>query len=140
MEKQQEEELQQKYMEFQMLGSQLKQLQGQLQTAEEQTVDLRTVMDGLSELKNTKSGGELLAPISEGIFVQGTVNNTSELIINVGADICVKKSVGDVSNLLCTRLDEIKAHRDNLVKQMETMAEMAGNLEVELTRLAQKNV
>lgn len=140
MDKKQQEELQQKYLELQLLGNQIKQLQKQMQATEEQIIELRTVAEGLSELNNAEKGSEMLAPISEGIFVKAALEDTKELIVNVGSDVCVKKTAQEVEDMLKVRLDNLKKHRKDLMGHLEKMAELAGALEEEFAKLAEKNV
>jgi len=66
----QEEELKEKYVEMQLIGNKMKQLESQIETVRERLVRIREVENDLDELKNTKLGSEALVPISEGIFVR----------------------------------------------------------------------
>ena len=88
-----EKELQQKYMEFQVIQQQIEQLQQQLHTLNQQLQQLELTKNNLNELTSVKSGTDSFSQIAPGIFVESTIKNTEKLLVNVGANTAVEKSV-----------------------------------------------
>jgi len=127
-----EKAVQEKYMELQMASNELKQMQAQLKAIDQQMIDLSSVAESLDELKASKVGKEMLVPISGGIFVKGILKDTETLIVNVGANVAVKKSVDETKQLLNKRLKETEEIRAQALSELENMAVHAHQLESEL--------
>tara|TARA_Y100000310_G_C20657932_1_gene803023 strand:+ start:1892 stop:2323 length:432 start_codon:yes stop_codon:yes gene_type:complete len=95
-----EKALQQKYMEFQVIQQQIEQLQQQLHMLNQQLQQLELTKNNLNELKSVETGTKSYAQIAPGIYVQSTVANTETLLVNVGANTTVEKSVPDTISLV----------------------------------------
>jgi len=122
------QELQQKYMEFQLLGEQMKQTQKQIQVLEEQMTEIVYTQQSLDSIKDLKKGDQILVPVSNGIFAEATITNTEKLIVNVGANTMVQKSVESAKEMLSQQVTEVS----NLHIQLH---EMLGKIEEELQGL-----
>ena len=87
------QEIQEKYAQFQMIS--------------EQSLDIEKTRDSLNDLANSKTGSTMLAPIANGIFVRAKLENTEKLMINVGSDTVVEKTVPQVIVLLEEQEDNL---------------------------------
>ena len=130
-----QKELQQKYMEFQMLDQQIKQMQKQMQMIEMQTQELSNTQEAIDDLTKTKKGADFLAPIASGIFVKGKLEENKELIVNVGSNVTVSKSKEEVKAMLEAQLKELQTVQENVKMQFESLTEKAEILEKELQSL-----
>ncbi len=120
-----EKELQQKYMELQMLSSQIKQLQKGMQMLEEQSAEISAVAQSLDSLKRTQSGTEILIPVTSGIFMKGRVEDTTNLIVSVGSNVAVAKDVESTKKLLEERQNEIGSEKEELMLQLQGLIQLA---------------
>lgn len=103
--------LNEKYVEFEMLNQRLSELQNQISSVEEQIDDLSTSINSLEELKNIKDGDEILLPIASGVFANAKITNTKELKVHVGNKIVAVKTVDSAIKLLTKRrIEHIKVH------------------------------
>lgn len=123
-----EKEMQRKYVAYQMMEQQIKQVHEQLEKFEQQVAEIKHVEEQLEEAKKIKKDTEALIPVANGIFIKGRVVKTDEVIVNVGADVAVKKKVEDTQALLRSQIKEIenfkiqvKAQLDILTRQFEDM-------------------
>ncbi|MFQ5474879.1 MAG: prefoldin subunit alpha [Candidatus Nanoarchaeia archaeon] len=123
-----EKEMQRKYVAYQMMEQQIKQVHEQLEKFEQQVAEIKHVEEQLEEVKKIKKDTEALIPVANGIFIKGRVVKTDEVIVNVGADVAVKKKVEDTQALLRSQIKEIenfkiqvKAQLDILTRQFEDM-------------------
>lgn len=130
-----EKELQQKYVEFQVVTAQIKQLQKAVQLLEEQSFEISSVSEGLEDIKKMRKGAEMLVPIAGGIFIKGELKENSELIVNVGSNVAVAKTAEDTKKLLEERTKEISSEKEELVLQLQGLIQMAQNYQDEIEKL-----
>lgn len=120
-----EEKMQQKYMQFQMLQQQMEQINGHLEQLNQKNAELEISINAVKELGKTKVNNEFLAPIADGVFLKGELKDNQKLIVNVGSDVTVEKNVTEVAELLEKQkesLTENMAHADLLMKEMSSQA------------------
>jgi len=114
-----EQELQQKYYELQMIEQQLKAFQNQIFKMDEQVVEIRLAMENLEELKSTQKGKEILVPLTQGIFIKSELKDNEKLIVNVGANITVEKTIEETKDLLKKQIGEISKYKEELESTMQ---------------------
>ena len=132
-----EQELQEKYMELQLLEQNVKVAQSQVQTLMTQLAELESVNETLNELKDMKQGSELLVPISNGIFIKADLKNKDELTINVGADVAVEKSIPETKKLLEEQKKEIEKLQQRTLEELQKFVIQFKMAEEEFKKLAQ---
>ena len=132
------QELQQKYMQFQMIQEQLKQGQQQLKLFEEQLHELANTKDALTNLKTTEAGTEILVPMSSGIFIKAKLDDNEKVNINVGANVAVQKNVEDAKKLIEEQESEIRNVQLQLINQFQQVQKKAESLESEMQNLVQE--
>ena len=130
-------EVQEKYMQMQMIEQQMQQVQKQLKIIDQQMQELAMTDQALDELKNTKEGTEILVPMASGIFVKAELKDNKNLAVNVGADTVVKKDVDEAKNLITTQLEEVTKMQQELNANLEKLAGSAQMIEKELQTLTQ---
>jgi prefoldin alpha subunit len=139
MKEEKEKQIQEKYVELQIIAAGLKELQSNIQAIDEQIMDVMNVIQALNDLKNVKVGTQTLMTISPGIFVKAELKENKELLINVGAGITVKKSIDEAKHMLESRMSELKGQRQRFLGELESLGKRAEKLEAELNKLV-KNV
>lgn len=95
-----EEEMQQKYTQFQMLQQQIEQISNHTEKLNQQGAEIETSIEALAEFTKTPLDTELFSPIANGIFIKAEIKDNQKLLVNVGADTVVEKSVPDTIELL----------------------------------------
>lgn len=133
-----EKELQTKYIELQLIDQQMAQLQKQLQQLDSSLLEIEFIKISLDDFKKIKKGSEILAPIANGIFVKADLKENDELIVNVGGNVTVAKSVEDTKKLLTEQADEIAKTRNELMHNLIHLDEHARKIEEELKKLAKE--
>ncbi len=128
-----EEELQQKYLQFQLIQQQLEQVNEHLQMLNQQTAELDISINAVTELSQTEVNNEILAPIANGIFLKAKLTDNKKFIVNVGSDTTVEKTVPGVIKLLeeqkkqvyqqlieaDTIMQELSSQAQNIYQQIE---------------------
>jgi len=122
---------QERYVEAQMLEQQYKQLQKYLETFDEQINAIRALVEALDEFSGLKKGDKILAPLTNGIFVRATLDTSSELLINVGQNTIVAKSIPDAKKMLEGQEAEVRKYRTETVKQLEDLMKQLEDINTE---------
>ncbi len=112
-----EEQIQQKYIEFQELQQQIEQINQHLELLTQQNVEMDISIGALEELEKTKVGNEILAPIANGIFLKAELKDNQKLIVNVGSDTTVEKTIPEVIKLL----EEQKVEGNQKIMELDQM-------------------
>ena len=83
----------------------------------------------------------MLAPIVEGVFLPAELKSGTDVIVNVGAGVCVKKNVDGAKSLLEDKFKEMNQYAKEVHAELEQTAEAVKGIEKEVTgALADKNV
>ena len=112
MEDAKQQEQMQKYMQMQQIDQQIKQSQKQILMLDEQLQDLNITEQALKDVQNTKPGTEILAPVSNGIFIQSELKDNKDVRINIEAGVIVKKSIQDAKKFISYRADKVDPNRN----------------------------
>ncbi len=127
-----EKKAQELYLEFQMIDQHIKQLQKQLELVTNQLVELNITSNSLDEFNKINEGREVLVPLSSGIFAKASIKDTSQLLVNVGANVVVKKDTASAKRLIQEQIAEIKKIQKQMVEDLEKMTVHAAALERKL--------
>jgi len=120
MEKEKEKEMQELYVNLQLLTNAIKQIQKQIQMLEEQFVDMQVVKSSLDELGEAKIDSSILVPMANGIFCKASLQDNKEVIMNVGGNVAVKKSIPDAKEYIDERIEELKKNREEMTGQLNS--------------------
>ena len=120
-----EEEIKEKYMEFQTIQQQLQQLTEHVEQMNQQAAELEISINAIKELEKTPLQTEFLAPLANGIFVKGELKNNSNLIVNVGSNVTLERTPKEVIELLHKQRVEVverTAEAEAIVEQLSAYA------------------
>jgi len=124
-----EEELREHYVQMQMLDGQVKQISQQLQQIEMHKMEIISTKEALENIKNSEKNAEMLAPISQGIFVKAKIADTENFIVNVGGNVAVPKTIEETKVLLDKQIREMERAENELGEHLQ-------NLDQEMTKKA----
>lgn len=127
-----EKKAQEMYMEFQVIEQHIKQMQGQLEMVTGQLMELNATSGSLDEFKKISPGREIFVPLSAGIFAKASIKDTSELLVNVGANTAVKKDVDSTKKLIQSQIEEVKSMQTRIINELEKLTGHASQLEMKL--------
>ena len=124
--------LREKYMEYQVLEQQVKQVEEQNQTLQKQIEDLNGIKEAIESMEKTKIGSELFVPISAGIFIKAEIKQNNELLVNVGDNVVVPKSIKDAITLVEKQEKEIQKYKETMASNHAMLMLHQQQLEAEL--------
>lgn len=107
MQKQKNEDVQNKYMELQLIIQQINELQQQHSSIQNQLFELNHLKESLNELNNLKEGTESFVPMGLNIFTKAKIQDTNELLVNVGSNVFVTKTIEETKTLINSQIDQV---------------------------------
>ena len=135
-EKNKEKKLQKLYLQFQILDQNIKQIQQQATTLNAQLVELVGATHNLEDLKNVKKGTEILVPISSGVYAKAEIKDNENILVNVGANTNVKKSVDDTKKIIETQIEEMKKLQKQMLEELNHLTTQAALIENEMNKIS----
>ena len=130
-----EKKAQEMYMEFQMIDQHIKQMQKQLEMVTHQLIELNATSNSLDEFRRIDSGKEVFVPLSSGIFAKAGIKDTSEVLVNIGANVAVKKDIESTKKLIQGQMEEIRKIQKQMIDELEKLTSHAAQLEMQLQGL-----
>ncbi|KHO45404.1 MAG: prefoldin alpha subunit [archaeon GW2011_AR3] len=127
--------LQEKYLEFQTQEQKIKQLQASLQNIDSQILELKSMQDAITDLQKVKDGSEVLMPVTPGMFVKGTITDSKKILVNVGSNVVVDKTIKETLGLLDKQSREVESIRQQFIGEMQKVTDRMQALEMELQSL-----
>ncbi|MFH1073373.1 MAG: prefoldin subunit alpha [Nanoarchaeota archaeon] len=113
-------------IEAQMLNQQLEQLQQYLQNLDTQLNEIQAVKQSLEDFGKLKGGEELLVPLTNGIFFPGKMVDNTKLLVNVGDNTVVEKTVQETIQLIGKQQSEMQQYRQEaFIQFQQLMAHLA---------------
>lgn len=130
------QDLQKFVVEYQLVDQQIKVLQQQLVLLEQQATETAALIDNLESLKNVKARTKAFAQLGPGMSVETTVNEPSHVLVNVGANTIVKKTLPEAQNMLHTQIEEIKKITEKMHAEIQRLLGHAQQLRHEIQKVS----
>jgi len=119
---------------LQMIEQQMKETQRHIKTLQSQQEDLLGSIQAMHDIKNVAVGSEILVPITNGIFVKGTLQEKDNVIVNIGAQTAVTKTLADARELLEQQYKEVEQVVVQLTQDLQELYAQAQQVEQELAK------
>jgi prefoldin alpha subunit len=94
---------------------QLESIDIQLQYLQSTLADYQRTKITISQLNTVDDNSELLIPVGAGTFVNGSLKNTSNVLIGVGAGIVIEKTIDEAVIKLEERIKRIQENLEKMV-------------------------
>jgi prefoldin alpha subunit len=127
------EELQQRYMEFQLMSRQINLLNQQTQMITSKIEELRVLSESLAEINNLKKGQEILIPVGAGILMKASLNETKEILMNVGAEVVVKKTSEESQKIIESQINELESALSESEQELVELTSMIESIQKDLS-------
>ena len=121
------------YMQLQMILNQLSKLQEQFRIVDTQLINLERIKESVDELQDIKTGSEMLAPISNGIFIKSRLQDNKNFIVNIGGGVTVSKNQDQLREFLDKQLNEIKKVQTEVLTRIQSLNLQADYIKKEIT-------
>ena len=130
-----EKKAQELYIQLQMIQENAKQIYKQLQVAESQLMELVMTSQSLDEFRQIKEKTEIFVPLNSGIFVKAELGKADVLLVNVGANVAVKKDISSTKKLVERQLEQLREVRERMASDLKKLTMQGGMIEEELQKL-----
>ncbi len=112
-------ELERMVVELQLLENALDTLQTRVGLVNASINELRMANATLEGLKKEEKGSTILVPLGGGSYMKAKIEDADRLIIGIGADVAVEKTVNAAQEDVGTRILELEKARNSLQQQLE---------------------
>ena len=109
------EDSQKTYLEYQFLQQAIAQMHQKKAIIQNQMSEFFGLMENLESLKNSKKDSQIYAAIGSGVFVRAELKEKDNVLVNIGSNVALERSVQDAKKLVANQLDELKS----LLKQLD---------------------
>ncbi len=130
------EEIQQKYIELQILNQQIKKVQEQFMILQHQLGELTTLETSMIEMRDIKKDSEVFSSLGSGIFINSKLADPGNVIVNVGAGVLVTKTLDEAMHLVKTQITNINQSQEAVKEELTKAAMYSEQLTVELNELS----
>ena len=138
MEKQNKEELQSRYIEFQLLEQQFQQLQQQYNLIENRILELTRIEENLDDIKKVKENTDILVPVGGGIFLKSSIKDTKNVLINVGSNTITKKPLSEAKQILNNQVEELGTIKTQIEQELKNIASQSQLLQQDFIDLEEQ--
>ena len=108
-------------LESEILRAHIDELEKQLSDINSKKSELEYLKKSLSELKGQKNK-EILLPFGAGVLVQGKIINDSKVLVNVGSNVIVEKSIDEAKKIVDSQINELDSVSKLIEKEIEKYA------------------
>lgn len=123
MDEDKQKEFEQKAYRFSALDSRLHELEQGLNLIERQINELQSAQIALDELAKAKSDTDILAPLGPGTFVNASLGNNKEVLVDMGARVLCKKGIGEAKQIMQRRVDKAILVHENLTDELQKIVQ-----------------
>ena len=133
-----DDQMRQILTEIRFLESTARVLQSRLDIVTAAQSETLTAIQTLEGTKGKASDTDTLIPIGSGSFVKAKLADAQNVIIGVGAGVCIEKSIEDSMKDLRVRSSELERARVNVTSQLSQVLNQSENYRVHLNDLVKK--
>ncbi len=121
MNQQEQQELQQRILELNMLDAKFKEMQQQIQIVDQQLNELQILENNLNEIEKTKENSETLSQLGPGVFIKSSIKKNNEVFVDIGSKIIVKKNPEETKQLIKKRIEQVMNVRNIVMQEINNL-------------------
>ena len=142
-----ENQLRQLVTEMRMMEGTVNTLQQRLQVVLASVSELRLAKQSLGDLKDIKSGSNLLVPVGGAAFINANLGDVDKVVVGIGADVSLEMEYEDAVKDVDERLQEmekaqtsIEQQLGQIMAQLQSHQSMAERLSAEIQQAVQGSI
>ncbi len=128
-------EVQEKYLELQLLQRQLQAVHQQIEALEGQANEMDIVHAVLDDFSRSKKGSDMFVTLTPGLFVKAKLEENENVVLNVGGGAMVQKSIPQAKEIVVNQGSELRKLQEELAEQMKSLQERGEKTQEELRKL-----
>lgn len=126
-----ESQLQERYIQIELLNKQLEYVSSQLELVKVKIEELFSVRNAVEKMFK----GEGFSKLGAGVFIKSEFKDTNTFLINVGRNIFVKMNKKDAENYLTIKIEDIKNIHLQLTNKADELQKEIQNQIIEVQKL-----
>ena len=123
-----QKELQEKLIRYQIINSRIKALSDRREFLLAKLLEIETTLNAIEEMEKSK-GDEIFLPLGSGVHVPGTLKKTGSIIVELGADIAVKRTAENAKEILKKRKEILENGLRSIENEMMNLGDELSKLE-----------
>jgi len=127
--------LQQKFLELQMLEQQIKEVKQHQQILTHKLQELTKLEESITDLEEVKDKKQLFAQIGPSVFLKTELKDNKHVFMDIGSNIVLEKSLPEAKKLIATQLKEINDNMKLIEHHLVNASKQTQNLQQELQAL-----
>ncbi len=128
-----------KYMQFQMLEQELKQLHQKKDVVENQLAEFTSLAENLRQIESLKEGSNMHTPLGSGIFLKSELKDKSNVLVNIGSGIIIEKKIENAREMVKKQTQELNDVLKKIEQELAQKLEITSALHKELSELSKKD-
>ena len=129
------EEIQSYLSELRIIDSHLKEFSAQIESLDQQGVELAYIQQSIDDLSENDAGCRILVPLSNGIFAKAKLEDKEGLLVNVGANVIVKKTFDETKAMMADQIDEIQKMRKTLEATIRKLVDKVKEIDKKMSEV-----
>jgi len=110
-------------VESRFLEETVNELQSRINLTNSAITELRISSMTLEGLEEEKKDSQLFVPIGGGSYVKARLETANKVVVGIGADVAVERTLKEAKEELETRIAELEKTREALVQQFNQVVE-----------------
>ncbi len=130
-------EIQQRVLMYQLLERNLEELREQGVLIERGFLELETTKQALDEVKKAEKGSEILIPFGSGCFGYGKIDESNDVLVNVGAGVMAKRDFEFAKQVLENKKQELDKIVERLQADMSRIVNEMNKIGLQIQKMAE---
>jgi prefoldin alpha subunit len=135
---QRDESLEKLIYELQLLRGMNESIQQRINLVRSAIMELNMATSTLDGIGDKDAADSMLIPIGGGSYIRARIGDREKIIVGVGANVAVEKTVDEAKEDFQTRILELDKVRSSLQTQFDESITKADGLQREIRRLTQR--
>ena len=110
-------------LESRYLEETVNEIQSRINMTNSAITELRVSNMTLEGLETENKDAQLFVPIGGGSYIKAKLETSNKVVVGIGADVAVEKTLKEAKEELETRIAELEKTREALVQQFSQVAE-----------------
>jgi len=131
--------MEEKMIMYQILQRQLEVYREQMVQLEREMAEIESTKQTVGDLKNIKKENSVMIPLGSGLFIEGTITKTKNILMSPGANMMVEKNFESALDGLSEKEKQIEKASRRLQDESGKVAEQLNALTPELEKLVRES-
>ena len=129
-------ELEENYIKLNLMKNQLNNMLVEKNILETKINEISTTIETIEEIKKLKKNDEVWSSVGSGAYMSATIKDPDKIMINIGANTLMKKTIGKAEEFLEKKDDELKALDQQLTAKIIQFSDEIKETENKIRELA----